>query len=85
MKTKQQQAIELWDTGQYSQTEISKMVDAPLATVWCWVNKHLNPTQGELDRRRHEAFFNGMTPAEEYRQHAQRRLDINDKLEGECV
>ncbi len=85
MKSKQQQAIELWDIGQYRKTEISKIIDAPLATVCFWIDKHLNPTQWEQDRQRHEAFFNGLSPANEYRQHAERRREINEKLDGECV
>lgn len=85
MLSKQQQAIALWQAVHRNYAQIGGMVSASTVQVWSWLGCKHDADQREQDRQRHAAFFNGMSPSEEYRQHAERRREINDKLEGESV
>lgn len=53
------------------------------------VQQHLGSTvdsaEWEEERQRHAGFFGGLTPAQEYKRHAQERKAINDKLDEEAV
>lgn len=56
---------------------------ARAAGVKPWVvHYHLGPAynaeQWEQDRQRHEAFFCGLSPAQEYQQHSERRKGIDE-------
>lgn len=83
MKSKQQQAEALWQAGHRNYAQIGRMVGAPTESVWFWLGCKHDAEQWEQDRQRHAAFFNGMSPTEEYRQHAKRRRELNEKLENE--
>ena len=85
MKSKQQQAIALWRAGHTNYARIARMVGASTESVWFWLGCKHDAEQWEQDRQRHAAFFGGLSPAAEYRQHAQRRRELNEKLEGEGV
>lgn len=53
------------------------------------VQQHLGPNvdgvEWEEERKRHAEFFGGLTPQQEYKQHAQIRKAINDKQQDEVV
>jgi len=85
MKSKQQQAEALWQAGHHNYAQIGRMVGASTESVWFWLGCKHDADQWEQDRQRHAEFFGGLSPASEYRQHAQRRRELNDKLEGESV
>lgn len=85
MKSKQQQAEALWQEGHRNYAQIGRMVGAPTESVWSWLGCKHDADQWEQDRQRHQAFFGGLSPAAEYRQHAQRRRELNEKLEGESM
>lgn len=85
MKSKKQQAEALWQAGHRNYARIGRMVEASTEQVWSWLGCKHDAEQWDQDRQRHAAFFGGLSPSAEYRQHAQRRLEINEKMENETV
>jgi hypothetical protein len=70
-----QEAIE---AGHTNRPEIARMVGV---SPWV-VHYHLGPVhdaeQWERERRRHEGFFNGLSPAQEYDAHVAVRRSIDE-------
>ena len=70
-----QEAIE---AGHTNRSEIARMVGV---SPWV-VHYHLGPVhdaeQWEVDRKRHAEFFNGLSPAQEYDKHIEKRKNCDE-------
>lgn len=82
---KRQQAVELQQRGHTNYAEIARLVGTSHWNVYRWLGNQHDAGQWQADRKRHAEFFGGLSPAEEYKRHAEKRAEINSKLEGECV
>jgi hypothetical protein len=66
------------EAGHMNRSEIARMVGV---SPWV-VHYHLGPVhdaeQWEIERRRHEAFFKGLSPAQEYDKHTNERRGFDE-------
>jgi hypothetical protein len=69
---------EALEAGRTNRSEIARVVGV---NPWV-VHYHLGPVhnaeQWEIERRRHEAFFNGLSPAQEYDAHVAVRRSVDE-------
>ena len=80
MLTKRQQVEQLHEQGHTNYAEIARHVGVTKETVWEWLGCKHDSDAWELERQRHAAFFNGMTPKQEYSEHIKRRNAQEEKI-----
>lgn len=73
----------LYDAGHRSYADIARMAGCDKSTVSLHLGTKCDAEQWEIDRQRHAEFFNGLTPAQEYAQHANRRAELNSQFDDE--
>ena len=64
--------------GHTNRADIAKLVGCKPHTVTQYLGPIYDSAKWEAERRRHAEFFNGLSPAQEYDKHIEKRKNCDD-------